>query len=99
MEEAKRRRYDRQLRIWGEHGQARLESCKVCLLHCGPTGVETIKNLVLGGIHSFTLVDDAVVTPRDLGNNFFTEAKALGSPQHPTRDRARALMLRADYFN
>ena len=78
MEEAKRRRYDRQLRIWGEHGQARLESCKVCLLHCGPTGVETIKNLVLGGIHSFTLVDDAVVTPRDLGNNFFVHESDLG---------------------
>ena len=78
MEEAKRRRYDRQLRIWGEHGQARLESCKVCLLHCGPTGVETIKNLVLGGIHSFTLVDDALVTPRDLGNNFFVHESDLG---------------------
>ena len=73
-----RRRYDRQLRIWGEHGQARLESCKVCLLHCGPTGVETIKNLVLGGIHSFTLVDDALVTPRDLGNNFFVHESDLG---------------------
>ena len=115
MEEAKRKRYDRQLRIWGEHGcvrgtrppafleptmslfsreiadfgvpnldddprhlvtdardlpsllararrQARLEECKVCLLNCGPTGTETIKNLVLGGIASFTLVDDAIVT-------------------------------------
>ena len=35
------------------------------MLHCGPTGVETIKNLVLGGIHSFTLVDDALVWARD----------------------------------
>ena len=78
MEEAKRKRYDRQLRIWGEHGQARLENCKVCLLHCGPTGVEAIKNLVLGGIHSFTLVDDALVTPRDLGNNFFVHESDLG---------------------
>tara|TARA_B110000977_G_scaffold197254_1_gene279316 strand:- start:4753 stop:6546 length:1794 start_codon:yes stop_codon:yes gene_type:complete len=78
MEEAKRRRYDRQLRIWGEHGQGRLEACKVCLLHCGPTGVEAIKNLVLGGIHSFTLVDDANVTAKDLGNNFFVHQDDLG---------------------
>ena len=131
MEEAKRKRYDRQLRIWGEHGcvrgtrppafleptmslfsreiadfgvpnldddprhlvtdardlpsllararrQARLEECKVCLLNCGPTGTETIKNLVLGGIASFTLVDDAIVEARDLGNNFFVHASDLG---------------------
>ena len=93
MEEAKRRRYDRQLRIWGEHGQARLESCKVCLLHCGPTGVETIKNLVLGGIHSFTLVDDAVVTPRDLGNNFFVHESDLG------KGRAAAVAARLHELN
>ena len=131
MEEATRKRYDRQLRIWGEHGcvrgtrppafleptmslfsreiadfgvpnldddprhlvtdardlpsllararrQARLEECKVCLLNCGPTGTETIKNLVLGGIASFTLVDDAIVEARDLGNNFFVHASDLG---------------------
>ena len=93
MEEAKRRRYDRQLRIWGEHGQARLESCKVCLLHCGPTGVETIKNLVLGGIHSFTLVDDALVTPRDLGNNFFVHESDLG------KGRAAAVAARLHELN
>uniref|UniRef100_A0A7S0XEG0 NEDD8-activating enzyme E1 regulatory subunit n=1 Tax=Mantoniella antarctica TaxID=81844 RepID=A0A7S0XEG0_9CHLO len=75
----KNKRYDRQLRIWGEHGQARLEACKVCLLHCGPTGAEAVKNLVLGGIQSFTLVDKAVVAPRDLGNNFMVEAADLGT--------------------
>lgn len=64
----KKRRYDRQLRIWGEAGQAQLESAHVCLLTCGPTGTEALKNLVLGGIAAFTLVDGAKVTPADLGN-------------------------------
>ena len=43
------KKYDRQLRIWGPHGQAALESASICLLNCGPTGSETLKNLVLGG--------------------------------------------------
>ncbi len=64
----KKRRYDRQLRIWGEQGQAHLESARVCLLHCGPTGTEALKNLVLGGIAAFTLVDGGKVTAADLGN-------------------------------
>ena len=50
----------------------------MCLLNCGPTGTETIKNLVLGGIASFTLVDDAIVEARDLGNNFFVHVSDLG---------------------
>lgn len=31
------KRYDRQLRIWGAHGQAALESARVCLLNAGTT--------------------------------------------------------------
>ena len=57
----KAKKYDRQLRIWGAHGQAALESACICLLHCGPTGTETLKNLVLGGIASFTVVDASKV--------------------------------------
>eukprot|EP00951_Prasinocladus_malaysianus_P013472 scaffold101932_cov42-Prasinocladus_malaysianus.AAC.1 len=55
------KRYDRQIRIWGAHGQASLEASRVCLLNCGPTGSEILKNLVLGGIHSFTIVDPSKV--------------------------------------
>jgi amyloid beta precursor protein binding protein 1 len=79
----RKRRYDRQLRIWGEQGQSRLESARVCLLHCGPTGTEALKSLVLGGIASFTLVDGGKVTPADLGNKCVARAVLL-------RARARA---------
>lgn len=57
-------------RIWGEVGQAALEEASICLLNCGPTGSEALKNLVLGGVGSFTVVDGSKVELGDLGNNF-----------------------------
>lgn len=57
-------------RIWGEQGQTALENANICLLNCGPTGSEALKNLVLGGIGSITVVDGSKVEIHDLGNNF-----------------------------
>lgn len=71
-------KYDRQLRIWGEQGQAALERANICLLNCGPTGSETLKNLVLGGIGSFTVVDGSKVEVADLGNNFLVDTESIG---------------------
>lgn len=71
-------KYDRQLRIWGEQGQAALEKASICLLHCGPTGSEALKNLVLGGIGSITVVDGSKVETYDLGNNFMLDDGSLG---------------------
>lgn len=73
----KAKRYDRGIRVWGTHGQEALEGARVCLLNAGPTGTEALKSLVLGGIHSFTIVDGAKVAPADLGNNFLLTADAL----------------------
>lgn len=72
------KKYDRQIRIWGVHGQARLQAARACVLGAGPTAAETLKNLVLGGIASFTVVDAEVVGARDLGNNFFYDQSCLG---------------------
>ena len=57
-------------RIWGDQGQAALEKASICLLNCGPTGSETLKNLVLGGVGSITVIDGSKVELGDLGNNF-----------------------------
>ena len=46
----KERRYDRQLRLWGEHGQAAMEECSVCLINGSAVGAEALKNLVLPGV-------------------------------------------------
>lgn len=77
-QDSKSKRYDRQIRIWGAEGQQRLESSRIALLNCSPTGSETLKNLVLGGIASFTIVDGQKVEARDLGNNFLIDAGRLG---------------------
>jgi len=52
---AKEEKYDRQLRLWGPHGQAALEHAKIALINAGATGTEILKNLVLPG--KFCVVD------------------------------------------
>jgi len=71
-------KYDRQLRLWGEDGQAKLEKSHICLLNGTALGTETLKNLVLPGIGAFTVVDNNKVLESDLGNNFFVERKNVG---------------------
>lgn len=74
-------KYDRQLRMWGANGQRALNNSRILLIGAGPTGTETLKNLVLPGVGHFTILDDAVVEPRDLGNNFFVEKEHVGKPR------------------
>uniref|UniRef100_A0A667XB90 NEDD8-activating enzyme E1 regulatory subunit n=1 Tax=Myripristis murdjan TaxID=586833 RepID=A0A667XB90_9TELE len=66
---SKEQRYDRQLRLWGDHGQEALENAHVCLINATATGTETLKNLVLPGIGAFTIVDGHTVSGEDVGNN------------------------------
>lgn len=75
------RKFDRQMRLWGGHGQKRLETAHICLVGSGPTGTETLKNVVLPNVGKFTIVDGQKVTPADLGNNFFVEEARLGDPR------------------
>lgn len=76
---AKEKKYDRQLRLWAASGQQALEDSKVLLLNSGPgvVGVETLKNLLLPGVGNFTIVDEAEVSEKDLGVNFFLEEESL----------------------
>lgn len=67
------------------HGQKALMEAHVCLLTAGPTGTETLKNLVLPGIGQITVVDDATVSARDLKNNFFVEPSSVGQPRAKVR--------------
>lgn len=77
---AKEKKYDRQLRLWAASGQQALEDAKILLLNHSPgvVGIETLKNLVLPGVGSFTIVDGATVSEPDLGLNFFLEESSLG---------------------
>jgi amyloid beta precursor protein binding protein 1 len=71
-------------RIWGEHGQSALKRTHICVLNCGPTRSESLKNLVLGGISSFTVVDASKVCASDLGNNYFVDWDSLGQSKAKT---------------
>ena len=37
------------IRIWKAHGQAALETAKICLINATATGTEILKNLILPG--------------------------------------------------
>jgi len=71
------KKYERQLRLWGEQGQANLENARVCLINATAVGTETLKNLVLPGIGYFTIVDGNKVDASDF-NNFFILEGTLG---------------------
>uniref|UniRef100_A0A8C2PFK7 NEDD8-activating enzyme E1 regulatory subunit n=1 Tax=Capra hircus TaxID=9925 RepID=A0A8C2PFK7_CAPHI len=70
-------------KLWGDHGQEALESAHVCLINATATGTEILKNLVLPGIGSFTIIDGNQVSGEDAGNNFFLQRSSIGkSPEN-----------------
>lgn len=82
---AKEKKYDRQLRLWAASGQRALEESHVLLIigdcqtgsNSSVAGAETLKNLILPSIGSFTVADSASVGEADLGVNFFLEPTSI----------------------
>lgn len=74
----KTKKYDRQLRLWGDHGQIALEAAHVCLINATAMGTEILKSLVLPGIGAFTIVDGNKITEEDVGTNFFLDTESVG---------------------
>ncbi|GBP09102.1 NEDD8-activating enzyme E1 regulatory subunit [Eumeta japonica] len=74
----KNKQYDRQLRLWGDHGQTALENGHICLINATALGTETLKSIVLPGVGAITIVDDSTVTDEDIGSNFFLECSSVG---------------------
>lgn len=66
-------RYDRQLRLWASSGQSSLEKSRILVIGASALSAQILKNLVLPGIGSFVLLDDAIVSGADLGVNFFLQ--------------------------
>jgi NEDD8-activating enzyme E1 regulatory subunit len=66
-------------RMWGDHGQRSLEDAKVCLIGASVAGLETLKNLVLPGIGSFVIVDDALIGEDDCQKSFLCMPDDVGS--------------------
>ncbi|CAF0918090.1 unnamed protein product [Adineta ricciae] len=79
--DTKQIQYDRQLRLWGDHGQKALESGRVCLIGANALGTEILKALVLPGLGSFTIIDHQLVTLADCGSNFFVHPTMVDQPR------------------
>lgn len=74
-------RYDRQLRLWASSGQSSLERSRILVIGASALSAQILKNLVLPGIGSFVLLDDAIVNGADLGVNFFLQpGESEGKP-------------------
>lgn len=71
-------RYDRQLRLWGDDGQKRLEQAHVCLLNATAAGCEVLKSLVLPGVGAYTVIDHHPVGGDDVGVNYFLQHEDIG---------------------
>lgn len=56
--------------MWGDHGQASLETAHVCLINATGLGTEILKSLVLPGIGSFTIVDGKKISIEDIGSKY-----------------------------
>ena len=59
---ASNNKYDRQLRLWGQHGQNILSDSRILLIGASASGAETLKNLILPRIKEFTIFDSGVIT-------------------------------------
>lgn len=71
-------KYDRQLRLWGNHGQTNLENSRVCLINATSVGTEALKSIVLPGVGYFNIVDDNRITEEDVSSNFFLTIDSIG---------------------
>ncbi|KAI9496705.1 putative NEDD8-activating enzyme E1 regulatory subunit [Zychaea mexicana] len=76
-------------RLWAATGQTALENAKICLLNATSTGCEILKNLVLPGIGSVTVVDHTTVNDTDIRANFFLEPSNIN---HSKAESAAALL-------
>ncbi|SNX82464.1 related to AOS1 - Smt3p activating protein [Melanopsichium pennsylvanicum] len=86
--------YDRQIRLWGLEAQNRLRTSHILIVGWNGVATEIIKNTVLSGIGSITILDPSVIDGEiDLVSGFFFrhgEVGQLKCSQAPL-DRVRSL--------
>ncbi|KAG5370952.1 DNA damage tolerance protein [Yarrowia sp. E02] len=85
--------YDRQIRLWGMESQARMRNSKILLINVGAVADEIVKDLVLAGIGSLTIVDSHVTTEADFGAQFFVQEGDEG------KNRGEAALPRISQLN
>lgn len=71
-------RYDRQVRLWGKATQQQLQLTEVRVTGVASAAAEVAKNLVLAGVRSVVLDDEAAVGLNDLKTSFLLQGSAIG---------------------
>ena len=79
--------YDRQIRLWGVEAQKRLREANVLIAGIDGVGSEIVKNIVLAGINSLTILDNKLISKYDTTCNLFThrqlgQARAKVAAEH-----------------
>lgn len=85
--------YSRQLYVLGHDAMRRMASSDVLISGLGGLGVEIAKNVILGGVKSVTLHDNAVCQVSDLGSQFYLTEADVG------KNRAAACCQRLSELN
>ena len=75
--------YSRQLYVLGHDAMRRMASSDVLISGLGGLGVEIAKNVILGGVKSVTLHDDALCQISDLGSQFYLTEADIGEQPYP----------------
>ncbi|GJN88880.1 hypothetical protein Rhopal_001851-T1 [Rhodotorula paludigena] len=90
--------YDRQLRLWGAAAQARMLAARVLVAgRFRGVAVDAVKNVVLAGIGSLTLLDGEDLLEEDLGSNYFAREDEVGKKRvEVSAPRVQALNPRVD---
>ena len=76
--------YDRQIRLWGLDAQKRLRASRVLVAGLRGLGCEVAKNLVLAGVKSLRVLDDAALAAEDLESNFLCPVDKVGANRAET---------------
>ena len=84
--------YDRQIRLWGLDAQKRLRAARILVVGMRGLGCEVVKNLVLAGVNSLTMMDHENLTKEDGDSQFLAPRDKIGTNRaEASLERVRAL--------
>jgi len=70
--------YDRQIRMWGLEGQKRMRGSSVLFWSLDGCNSEILKNIVLAGVGTVTIVEDGIVTKQNTESHFYLAPSHIG---------------------
>lgn len=85
--------YDRQIRLWGIESQLALRLTSILFVGMNGLVAETVKNIMLTGVKSITLLDDKLVNEEDFCSQYFLPRDSLG------QSRVKSSLKRARKLN